>query len=103
MKLEQLLNQITPLPWTVQNGESLELGPSPKISVCQVHNTDGPDDQPAGPQAKANAAYIAHAASVLPELLVAAKNLRDNWERNLTEPMARLHEAIELADTLWKP
>lgn len=98
MKLEQLLNQITFLPWTVKDGQTLEVGPLPELSVCQVHNTDGPDDQPAGPQAKANAAYIAHAATVLPELLAAAKNLRDNWERNLTEPMARLNEAIELAE-----
>ncbi|MGH7971354.1 MAG: hypothetical protein ACREIC_21765 [Limisphaerales bacterium] len=98
MNLQQLLNQITPLPWTVQNGETLEVGPSPDISVCQVHNTDGPDDQPAGERAKANAVYIAHAAKALPELLAAAKNLGDNWGHNLTEPMARLTEAIELAD-----
>ena len=41
-----------------------------------------------------------HAANVLPELLAAAKNLQDNWERNLTEPMARLNEAIELAEDI---
>ena len=35
---------------------------------------------------------------VLPELLAAAKNLQENWEHNLTEPMARLNEAIEIAE-----
>ncbi len=51
-------------------------------------------------EAKANLAYAAHAANVLPELLAAAKNLQDNWERNLTEPIARLSEAIDLAENV---
>jgi hypothetical protein len=30
--------------------------------------------------------------------MAAAKNLQENWEHNLTEPMGRLNEAIELAE-----
>jgi len=48
----------------------------------------------------ANEAYACHAANVLPELIAAGKNLQANWERNLTEPMARLAEAIELAEDI---
>ncbi len=45
----------------------------------------------------ANEAYSLHAANVLPELLAAAENLQNNWEHNLTQPIARLSEAIEIA------
>ena len=45
-----------------------------------------------------DAQYACHAATVLPELLAAAKNLQANWGKNLTEPMAPLNEAIELAE-----
>ena len=51
----------------------------------------------------ANEAYSLHAANVLPELLAAAKNLQNNWEHNLTEPMARLNEAIAIADDVDNP
>ena len=44
--------------------------------------------------------YLVHAANVLPELLAAAENLQRNWEHNLTEPMARLNEAIEIAEDI---
>ena len=71
MKLKQLLKRITPLPWA-------------------KHPT----------QTRANEAYALHAANVLPELLAAAKNLQDNWAHNLTEPMARLSESIELAEDI---
>ena len=45
-------------------------------------------------QAKANLAYITHAANVLPEMAAAAKHLQQNWGKNLTEPMARLKHAV---------
>ena len=48
----------------------------------------------------ANQAYALHSANVLPELLAAAKNIQDNWEHNLSDPMARLNEAIELAEDI---
>jgi len=44
--------------------------------------------------------YATHAANVLHELVAAAKNLQDNWECNLTQPMAGLHEAIEKAEDI---
>jgi hypothetical protein len=46
------------------------------------------------------AEYLCHAANVLPELVAAAKHLRENWEQNLTEPMARLNKAIAKAETI---
>jgi hypothetical protein len=33
-------------------------------------------------------------------LVAAVKNLQDNWEKNLTEPMARLNEALALAENV---
>jgi len=48
----------------------------------------------------ANETYVLHAANVLPELLAAAKNLQDNWEHNLTEPMNRLSEAIAMVEKI---
>jgi hypothetical protein len=44
--------------------------------------------------------YATHAANVLPELVAAAKNIQENWSKNLTEPMARLNKAIALAETV---
>jgi len=49
---------------------------------------------------QANEAYALHAPNSMVELLAAAKNLQENWERNLTEPMARLNEAIAMAQDL---
>ena len=95
MRLEELLNQITSLPWHLttmpDTGEpaSAVLGAN-GIRIAQVDTVPG--------MTLANRAYLIHAANVLPELLAAAKNLRDNWERNLTEPLARLNDAIELAE-----
>ena len=97
MKLNELLDKITRLPW------------------LQVMATDGDkwigthqgDDRIATLDGNTRAfdhMYLVHAANVLPELLAAAKNLRENWEHNLTEPMARLNEAIAMADDvgLWR-
>ena len=50
-----------------------------------------------------DARYACHAATVLPELLAAAKNLQVNWEHNLTESMGRLSEAINLAEHVRQP
>lgn len=47
-----------------------------------------------------DAHYVCHAANVLPELVAAAKNLQQNWEKNLTEPMARLNQALVLAESV---
>ena len=48
----------------------------------------------------ANEAYACHAANVLRKLVAAAKNLQENWEHNLTDPMARLNEAIAIAEEI---
>jgi hypothetical protein len=79
MKLTEILNDITPLPWRKR----------PVMAEVLVSS-----------ETLANQAYVLHAANVLPELLAAAKNLRDNWEHNLTEPMARLNRAIERAEDI---
>ena len=51
-------------------------------------------------QAKANLAYLTHAANVLPELVDAVKNTQRNWQKNLTEPTAKLNQAIAKAETI---
>ncbi len=79
MKLNQILKRITPLPWR-------------KLPTAA--------DKLPGKELPANEAYACHAANALPELLAAAKNLQENWEHNLTEPMARLSEAIDLAENV---
>jgi len=79
MKLTELLNRITPLPWR-----------KPPIMAAV---------QPAR-EILANEAYACHAANVLPELVAAAKNLQENWEHNLTVQMARLNEAIAMAEEI---
>ena len=79
MKLTELLNRIAPLPWR---------------KLPMMTNFFASDET------LANEAYSLHAANVLPELLAAAKNLQDNWEHNLTNPMARLNEAIAMAEEI---
>ena len=97
MKLKQLLKQITPLPWRLAEMDNDKVIPTVGIfgrrkhdrfkEVCFGRLDSVPDAQ-----------YACHAATVLPELLASAKNLQENWEHNLTESMARLNEAIELAE-----
>jgi len=49
------------------------------------------------------AQYLCHAANVLPELVAAAKHLQLNWEKNRTEPMARLNAALARAENVGQP
>ena len=102
MKLTELLNRITPLPWhsttmpdTGEPATAILGGDGIRIATVDVLT----------PPVKAisNQRYFVHAANVLPELLAAAKNLQNNWEHNLTEPMARLNEAIAIADDVDNP
>jgi hypothetical protein len=103
MKLKRLLEQITPLPWRI-----VQPGPPVRLELILHPNLYIQGDAPVAVMERAaslritmaNARYIVHATAVLPELLAAAQNLRDNWEHNLTEPMARLNEAIELAQSV---
>ena len=46
------------------------------------------------------AEYLCHAANVLPELVAAARNLQQNWEKNLTQPMAKLSRALDRAESV---
>lgn len=77
MKLTELLNRITPLPWRKL----------PVLATVLVSRETVADES-----------YALHAANVLPELIAAARNLQENWEKNLTGPMARLNEALALAE-----
>jgi hypothetical protein len=98
MKLKTILKQITGLPWTFtihadpQQGHIM--GSEQLVANTQACAAMSPK------QAKANLAYITHAANVLPELVAAAKHLQDNWGHNLTEPMARLNQALAEAETI---
>jgi hypothetical protein len=93
MRLKRLLNQITPLPWlfcSASDGDKWigTIEGDDRITTLDG-NTRSIDHD-----------YLVHAANVLPELLAAAKNVQENWEHNLTEPMARLNEAIEIAEDI---
>jgi len=99
MQLNNLLNQITPLPWRFAEMDNDKVVPT--IRIFGRRKNDPSKEICLGRlDSTTDARYATHAANVLPELLAAAKNLQNNWERNLTEPMARLHEAIEMADSL---
>jgi hypothetical protein len=82
MKLTELLKRITPLPW---------------------HKPPSLAAVPASKETLANEAYACHAANALPELVAAAKNLQETWEHNLTESIARLNEAIAIAEDIDNP
>ncbi len=98
MKLNELLNQITPLPWRFAELDNDEVFPAVRLlgrrksdlskEVCFGHIDSVRD-----------ARYACHAVNVLPEL-VAVANLQNIWQHNLTEPMARLNEALALAENL---
>jgi hypothetical protein len=97
MKLKQLLKQITPLPWQFAQMDNDKVVPTVRLFGRRKHDTSkgicfGRIES------VRDARYACHAATVLPELLAAAKDLQHNWEHNLTESIARLNEAIELAE-----
>src|SRR6266550_5543364 len=91
MKLHQIIKQITPLPWLFYACDDHDNWIGTAEGDDRITTLDG-NTQPTDHH------YLIHAANVLPELLAAAKNLQENWEHNLTEPMARLNEAIEIAE-----
>jgi len=96
MKLEILLKKV-PLP--IYPERYPETGKS-RIGSKGYAIHQGSEAVADGIQTPEVAEYLCHAANVLPELLAAAKNLRENWEHNLTEPMARLNEAIAMAENI---
>ena len=91
MKLTQLLKQITPLPWLEVSGTDGDKWIGTEQGDDRITTLDG-NTQPL------DHVYLVHAAVVLPELVAAAKHLQQNWEHNLTDSMARLNEAIDLAE-----
>ena len=91
MKLTQLLKKITPLPWLEVSATDGDKWIGTEQGDDRITTLDG-NTQPL------DHVYLLHAANALPELVAAAKNLRENWEHNLTESMGRLSEAIDLAE-----
>ncbi len=89
----KLLKQITPLPWllvTATDGDKwIGTGEGDDRITTLDGNTQSLDH-----------VYLVHAAKVLPELVAAAKHLQQNWEKNLTQPMARLNQTIAKAGTI---
>jgi len=90
VNLKRLLKQITGLPWHLFSAADGE-------KWIGTNNGDDRITRLDGNTTSLDHTYLVHAANVLPELLAAARNLQENWDRNLTEPMARLNEAIEIA------
>jgi len=90
MKLKRLLNQITGLPWLLVRATDGDKWIGTANGDDRIATLDGNTQS-------LDHEYLLHAANVLPELLAAAKNLHDNWEHNLTGPMARLNEATAIA------
>jgi hypothetical protein len=93
MKLKRLLKRITRLPWHLFSAGDGEKWIGTKRGDDRITTLDGNTQS-------IDHEYLVHAANVLPELLAAAEHLQRNWEHNLTEPMARLNEAIETAQDI---
>ena len=93
MKLTELLKQITPLPWLLVTATDGDKWIGTEEGDDRIATLDG-NTQPLDHD------YLVHAANVLPGLVAAAKHLQENWEHNLTEPMARLNAALDKAETI---
>ena len=99
MKLDTLLNQIA-LPVHPELDPETNR-PRPGSTGHAIYR-DG-EVIADGIQTPELAEYLCHAANVLPDLVAAVKHLQQNWEKNLTEPMARLNEALLLAEGVGQP
>src|ERR1035437_7796127 len=93
MKLTELLKRITPLPWLEVNATDGDKWIGTKEGDDRITTLDGNTQS-------LDHVYLVHAAKVLPELIAAEKHLQENWERNLTEPMARLNETLAKAENV---
>ena len=93
LKLTKFLKQITPLPWLLVTATDGDKGIGTEEGDDRIATLDG-NTQPL------DHVYLVHAANVLPELVAAVKHLQANWEKNLTEPMARLNQALAKAETI---
>ena len=90
MQIGILLTKTTPLPWL----EVMATDGDKRIGTDQGDHRITTLD---GNTVPMDHTYLVHAANVLPELVAAAKHLQANWEKNLSEPIARLREALALA------
>ena len=97
MKLSELLQQITPLPWRFAEMDHDKVIPT--VRLFGRRKADPSKEVCFGRLDSArDALYACHAANVLPELVAAAKNLQENWGKNLTQPMARLNAALAVVE-----
>src|ERR1039457_1218666 len=93
LTLTILLKRITPLPWPLVTATDGEKWVGTEEGDDRITTLDG-NTQPL------DHVYLVHAANVLPELVAAVKHLQQNWDKNLTEPMARLNQALANAKTI---
>jgi hypothetical protein len=93
MKLTKLLKRITPMPWLLVTAIDGDKWIGTAQGDDRVTTLDGNTQS-------LDHVYLVHAANVLPELVAAVQHLRQNWGRNLTEPMARLNEALAEAENV---
>ena len=88
MKLKDLLEKISPLPWSAKSEGITNLIRDSKTSCVAMEATDCGD--PISPE---DAAYIVHAANVLPELIEAVRRQCDDIARpELIEALRRVDE-----------
>jgi hypothetical protein len=93
MTLTSLLKRIPPLPWLLVTATDGDKWIGTKEGDDRITTLDGNTRS-------LDHVYLVHAAKVLPELIAAVKHLQENWERNLTEPMARLSKALAKAENV---
>jgi hypothetical protein len=93
VKLKTLLKRITPLPWLLVTASDGDKWIGTKEGDDRITTLDGNTQS-------LDHVYLVHAANVLPELVAAVKHLQERWGKNLTEPMARLNEALVEAETI---
>jgi hypothetical protein len=96
MKLKTLLKNIT-LPIYPERDPETD---RPRLSSTAYAIHRNSEIIADGIQTPELAEYLCHAANVLPELVAAFKCLQQNWEKNLTDPMARLNQALAKAETI---
>ena len=99
MKLNQLLEQITLLPWRLAEMDNDKVLPTVRLFGRRKHD---PTKEICFGRLDSvrDARYACHAANVLPELVAAAKHLQENWEKNLTESMEHLNAALAVAENV---
>jgi hypothetical protein len=96
MKLETLLKKIT-LPIHPELDPETDRPRLGSTGYAIHHDSQVIAD---GIETPEMAEYICHAANVLPHLVAAARHLQQNWERNLTESMAKLNQALDRAESV---